>query len=235
MRIAGAGWIEQKTCGTVRKNDYGEYASLGELYRSLVDDGVLSESTGKFGRFNLSTQQAFCAAALALYDADFTPSTSLSFEPEPDGSFLRAEDMTGKRLKHVGLIGTDREECTLANQTYFLDYVENGRRMARANLFIYTLPTSSLAEIAIHFKLDGPMFFTEPLANTGCHLFSVANGLLADGEYSHVLTLWAEKDVTVALLLDAEEGDLPETFQTLENPHELVDWIAAQSCGETDE
>jgi len=193
MKIIGAGWVKNGTYGTLRKQTCGDYARRGELYRSLTENGILAERTSKFGRFNRSTQQAFCAAALALHDADFS-----------------------NDWKNVGLIGTGQEECTPANQAYFEDYAENGRRMARANLFIYTLPTSPLAEIAIHFKLDGPLFFSAAVSAAGSHLMKSAAGLLTENGTSQVLALWMEHSGTVALLLDAEEGDIPEEVHSLD-------------------
>ena len=202
MKIGGAGWVENETYGMLRKPICGNYTRRGELYRSLTENEILAERTPKFGRFNRSTQQAFCAAALALHDADFS-----------------------KDWKQVGLIGTGQEECTPANQTYFEDYAKNGRRMARANLFIYTLPTSPLAEIDIHIKLDGPLFFSAPVSDAGSHLMKSAAGLLTENGTSQVLALWMEHRGAVALLLDAEEGDIPEEFQKLETPSQLIDYL----------
>jgi len=41
----------------------------------------------------------------------------------------------------------------------FLDYVQAGRKLGRGSLFIYTLPSSPLAEAAIHFGLQGPVLY----------------------------------------------------------------------------
>jgi len=194
MRIAGAGWVSKTAYGTVHKQMQNRYA--GDLRQMLKADGVLNERVKNFGKFDLSTCRTFCAAALALDDAKFS-----------------------NDWKSVGLIGTGSEESTSANQAYFEDYAGHGRQLARANLFIYTLPTGSLAEIAIHFKLDGPLFYTS--ANYLC----AANRLLANGEASHVLAIWAEKDFTTALLLSPEEGSDLEMFQTLENPKQLFQFL----------
>ncbi len=191
MRISGAGWVSANAYGAVRKQVRTE--TTDDRVQSLKADGILCERVKNFGRFDAQTRRAFCAAALALHDADFS-----------------------RDWKNVGLIGTGSEESTQANQTYFADYVDYGRKLARANLFIYTLPTSLLAEIAIHFKLDGPLFYTST------HFLRAANGLLTDGDASHVLVLWTEKDFTAALLLSADEAELPEAFQTSENPEKFI-------------
>ncbi len=202
MNVIGAGWVSENAYGSVqkqiKKND------IENIYSSLKADGILGERVKNFGRFDTQTRRAFCAAALALHDADFS-----------------------KDWQNVALIGAGTEESTQANQAYFSDYVEHGRKLARANLFIYTLPTSPLAEIAIHFKLDGPLFYTSD------HLLHTANGLLSDGDVSYVLALWSEKNFTAALLLNTKEGFDLEKFQTLETPaqfiYSLQDYFSSQS------
>jgi len=191
MMIAGAGWVGSDAYGAVRKQIQKE--STNGLFESLKTEGVFSERVKNFGRFDTQTRGAFCAAALALHDANFS------------------EDW-----KKTGLIGTGSEESTLANQMFFADYADYGRKLARANLFIYTLPTSPLAEIAIHFKLNGPLFYTS------ADLLCTASGLLTDGEASCVLALWSEKGFTAALLLNSEKGDCLEKFQPLETPNQLI-------------
>ncbi len=199
MRICGAGWVGNDAYGAVRKQLRRAYTKPRTLHRQLAEAGLLDGNLEKAGRFDPPTRRAFCAAALALHDAGFSN----------DG-------------QQAGLIGTGSRECAAANFSYFSDYAGYGRKLARANLFIYTLPTSPLAEIAIHFKLGGPLFFTSSLSSPCAHLMNRAHGLIGEGEASSVLTLWMEQDFTAALLLSAEEGDLPETFQTVERPEQLI-------------
>lgn len=213
MRVIGAGWVSTDAYGAVQKQIRNSYAD--DLYPSLKAEGIFAERVKNFGRFDPQTRRAFCAAALALHDADFPPSTSLRTGKDCQPLACASE----RRGKSIGLIGTGSEESTEANQTYFSDYVDYGRKLARANLFIYTLPTSPLAEIAIHFKLDGPLFYTS------AHFLRTASGLLTDGDTSHILALWSEKDFTAALLLSAEETEFPEELQTVETPEQLIDFL----------
>jgi 3-oxoacyl-(acyl-carrier-protein) synthase len=189
MRIAGAGWVSATAYGAVGKRK--DYA--GELRLALKADGVLTDRIKNAGKFDEATNRAFCAAALALHDAGFS-----------------------KHWKNVALIGTGSEECTQANRTYFEDYAGHGRQLARANLFIYTLPTSPLAEIAIHFKLDGPLFYTSE------KVVSTAHRLLASGDADAVLALWAEQSFTAALLFSSEDDNRFESFQSLKTPEQLI-------------
>jgi 3-oxoacyl-(acyl-carrier-protein) synthase len=184
MNVIGAGWVSENAYGAVQKQI--QKNAIENVYSSLKADGILGERVKNFGRFDTQTRQSFCAAALALHDAGVSA-----------------------HWKNIALIGTGCEESTQANQTYFEDYTGHGRKLARANLFIYTLSTSPLAEIAIHFKLDGPLFYTSD------HLLRTAKGLLTDGDASHVLAIWSEKEFTAALLLNTEEGFDLETSQAL--------------------
>lgn len=200
MMISGAGWVGENAFGAVHKKIQNN--DIEDLYPSLKAEGVFAERVKNFGRFDVPTRRAFCAAALALHDADFVVTES-----------------------PVGLIGGGTEECTFANQKYFLDYAEHGRKLARANLFIYTLPTSPLAEIAICFKLDGPLFFTSSLSNSSAHLMNRACGLIEEGAASSMLILWMEKDFAGAFLLQAGENNLPHEAFTLKTPAKLIEFL----------
>jgi hypothetical protein len=69
----------------------------------------------------------------------------------------------------IGIVGTNSDGCLQSNLDFFEDFVRNGRRLGRANLFVYTLPSIPVAEAAIHFKCQGPLlylgFSREPIAS----------------------------------------------------------------------
>ena len=73
----------------------------------------------------------------------------------------------------IGLLCGGSDGCLAANQEYFRDYVASGRSLGRGNLFIYTLPTSVLGEVAIVLSLAGPCLFihdeTRPLSALARH------------------------------------------------------------------
>ena len=52
-----------------------------------------------------------------------------------------------------------------------------------------------------------------------------ARGLIGGGAADAVLMLWAESDLTVAWLMKNETDDPPETFQGLETPNQLIDFL----------
>lgn len=111
-------------------------SDLRALYKRLVEKGLLTP-VRQFGRFSFETQRVFLAAAAALDDAG----------------------LIGKIPAGTGIVHTSTDGALADNLTYFNDYLAGGRKLARANLFIYTLPTSPVGETAIHFRLDGPLYY----------------------------------------------------------------------------
>lgn len=107
----------------------------------------------------------------------------------------------------IGLVCGDFDGCLAANQEYFRDYVATGRTVGRGNLFIYTLPTSVLGEVAIVLSLTGPCLFihdeTRPLAALARH----AREFVADGEADAMLALWSDSSAAVCLAIEGGEDD----------------------------
>lgn len=110
-------------------------ADLRTVYDQAVKNAIVLP-VKQFGRFSFETQRVFLATALALDDAD----------------------LIGEIPPGTGIIHTSADGALSDNLAYFQDYLQGGRKLARANLFIYTLPTSPLGETAIHFTLNGPLY-----------------------------------------------------------------------------
>jgi hypothetical protein len=134
--IKGCGWIKDGLCGAREKGLQWKHADLRSLCGQLLKDTVLSYPIENFGRFNQDSRLTCLAIALALHDAGIVYSKD--------------------KKQEIGIIGTSQDGALSANLTYFKDYVKAGRKLGRGNLFIYTLPSSPLAEAAIHFGLCGP-------------------------------------------------------------------------------
>lgn len=107
----------------------------------------------------------------------------------------------------IGLVCGGFDGCLAANQEYFRDYVASGRSVGRGNLFIYTLPTSVLGEVAIVLALTGPCLFihdeTRPLPALARH----ARQLVADGEADAMLALWSDSSAAVCIAVEGGEID----------------------------
>lgn len=93
-----------------------------------------------FGRLDADSKAAAYAVALTLTDA------GIKYPLMPETV--------------AGMAGGSSEGCLTADVLYFRDYLDEGRTLGRGNYFIYTLPTSPLAECAIHFGLAGPVLYT---------------------------------------------------------------------------
>jgi 3-oxoacyl-(acyl-carrier-protein) synthase len=110
----------------------------------------------------------------------------------------------GDRME-IGLVAAGSEGCLRANGEYFRDYVANGRTLGRGNLFIYTLPTSALGEVAIALSLTGPSFFIQQSVKPVKAFVRIGNRMIADGEARGMLGLWSDSEAAICFVI--EEGE----------------------------
>ncbi len=138
MVVTGMGVVGESSYGSVFRRQSVRYGVDGVL-PPWKQATIFPVPLKNAGRFDPVTRRVISACALALQDA---------------GRVL------GNAVKsNVGLLGGNPDGCVEANRAYFADYLAGGRALARANLFVYTLPTSPLAEVAIHFGLQGPVMY----------------------------------------------------------------------------
>ena len=139
MVVTGISWIRTGEHGTACRGRVGTQASLRELYGTLCADETIRIRFKNFGRFDEESRRVCLAVALALQDSGLVPGNGAAHD-------------TGLLISSVA---GARSACL----AYFDDYVREGRKLGRGNLFIYTLPTSPAAEAAIHFGLTGPLLY----------------------------------------------------------------------------
>jgi hypothetical protein len=137
--LKGYGWVTEKECGCKQKSLRWQWTDARLLCAQLLKDAVLAYPIENFGRFDADARLVALAVALALHDADI--------------HYAKAAK------QDIGILGTSPDGALDSNLAYFRDYAEAGRKLGRGNLFIYTLPSSPLAEAAIHFGLQGPMIY----------------------------------------------------------------------------
>ncbi|MCX5701019.1 MAG: hypothetical protein NTZ63_05715 [Candidatus Omnitrophica bacterium] len=137
--VLGVGWIRQNSFGLSHKGLRNSYSDQKSLYELLRKESILAYPVENFSRFDSSSKNTLLGIALALYDAGVTYSK--------------------EKKQNIAILATNESGSMDANHAYFKDYVENGRTLGRGNLFIYTLPSSPLAESAIHFGLTGPLLY----------------------------------------------------------------------------
>jgi hypothetical protein len=182
IKILGSGWIKKNKCGLKVKVLTYKYSDLKALYLFLKEAGVFNFPVENFARFDRDSKLASIAVGLALYDANIV---------------CRKD-----KKQDIGIIAANKHGALEAQLAYFKDYLKGGRILGRGNLFIYTLPSSPLAEAAIHFGLQGPLiYFNLPGSRGHFRLKEYAKELINDGQARRILVLYSQPyGITCSLL-----------------------------------
>ena len=178
IKTLGVGWIKKGKCGLRHKGLTYKYADLKSLYSTLKEKGVFGFPVENFARFDQASKLASIAVGLALYDAGIVYSQ-------------------GKK-QDTGILATNKNGSLDAQLVYFKDYIDSGRILGRGNLFIYTLPSSPLAEAAIHFGLTGPLLYMNfPDNPQNIRLIEYAKEMIRAGQAKTMLALKStDKEIT---------------------------------------
>lgn len=195
--ITGIGWITQKAYGSVIRKLRRDYTDTKSLHSRLQHESVFLYPAKNFGRFDAVSKMTCCAGALALRDAGITYSE--------------------RHKQDMGILGTNTVGCLESNVRYFKDYVATGRKIARGNLFIYTLPTSPLAEAAISFGLQGPLLYMMFQQKRIPSLVRCAGKMILRGETQAMLAVKADENEAVCFVLRREEDVSTRRVFSLEN------------------
>jgi 3-oxoacyl-[acyl-carrier-protein] synthase II len=159
IAVPGIGWIEPGGHGAVRTGVRVNAAPRKEE--------VFLRPVKNFGRLDAVSRMTCLAVGLALKDS------GLTYPLGRDGE--------------AGIVGANAAGCLEADMSYFRDYLQGGRTLGRGNLFIYTLPTSPLAEAAIHFALTGALFYVTGDGSPLALAVSEAAGIIRTGGASIML------------------------------------------------
>lgn len=189
ISVRGIGWLTETAYGAVRRQFRQDFRS-GDGVGSLAKVGIVPTPYRNFGRLDPLSRVTIAAVALAFS------------EVEPD--------VTDEPQSTTGIIGTTCHGSLAADLSYFKDYVENGRTLGRANLFIYTLPTSPLGETAIQFGLTGPLLYAADRAHSLGLPLDLAEEMIANGEATRMLV--GETTEMAAIYLLIEETDSADSI-----------------------
>lgn len=200
ISISGIGWINTEGFGRLKSSKEYKYRS-GENIQQLPKHEIFSHPFKNFGRMDTISRVTACAAALALKDA---------------GVEASQENKTD-----TAIIGTSSEGSLRSDLDYFQDYVQGGRTLSRANLFIYTLPSSPLGEAAIHLGCTGPLLFVSEQKSVFPKMIDMAEEMLLYGEADAVLVGRAEQDAGMYMVLKKSDR-AGETFCTLEETRSIL-------------
>jgi hypothetical protein len=203
--LTGGACIGGDRCATLASGLRWSHEGMGDLYRTMKERGILEGSVKNFGRFDIRSKAACLAAGLTLHDASIPANV-----PGNDVGILSA--MPGGAL----------EAC----REYFRDYLDCGRTLGRGNLFIYTLPTSPLAETAICYGLGGPLAYVAGGAR-GAALEQAAAAV--DGrEAEAMLVVLSREDEYACLALQREGKEaagVDEIAAALDRSDELMSLV----------
>lgn len=185
--VAGIGWITQREYGCVLTALCSSYSDMGSLRSKLQGESILLYPAKSFGKYDRVSRMTCCAAALAFYDAGMSYS----------------ED----RKQDIGILGSNSDGCLSSNVEFFSDFVENGRTLGRANLFVYTLPSIPMAEAAIYYKCQGPLLYMTFPRKAIASLLRHSDKMIRRGESAAMLAVKASEDDAQCFFL-RREGDV---------------------------
>lgn len=174
-------------------DDYGLFVPGGRSWEKPSPPGsataqilaLIDRPVKYYGRMTTEARLCLCAASIAL----------------------RATPTAESGHREIGLVSAGCEGFLQANQEYFRDYVTSGRTLGRGNLFIYTLPTSVLGEVAIALSLCGPCMFLHDDSRPLASLIGHAEQLVADREADLILALWSDARAALCVSVDAGDGN----------------------------
>ncbi|VAX38159.1 hypothetical protein MNBD_UNCLBAC01-584 [hydrothermal vent metagenome] len=201
ISITGVGWIKEDECGGVFRSYINKYSDKKNLQLMLGDSKILPESIKNFGRFNEITKNVCFSAALALYDAGINPSK--------DGMFR-------------GILSTDEEGCLPSNGNYFKDYVTCGRKLARGNMFIYTLPSTPIAEAAMVFGCQGPVMYLTFKENHIALILDQAYMMVAQKEASELLVIKSDQKESICFVVKDISIDTGKKYLSFEDINSMT-------------
>lgn len=186
--ISGMSYILMDKCCAVGRQMRLPCSGAKDACRILEAQGFLKGQPKNWGRFDPVSLTTFAAALWACVDA------GLPFAQ-------------GKR--RIGIVGSNQQGALDSNQAFFADYVNAGRKNARSNLFVYTLPTTPLAEVALFCGFTGPLWYMcQPFGGVG-RLVEEAALCAAQEDIDAMLAVWADPREAVCFVLQPEkEGAL---------------------------
>ena len=186
LTVRGIGWVSKTGFGSVRAGENHSFAS-GEGIHSLAKRGIFSHPFKNFGRLDGISRLTVSAVALALRDA------GIGYSP------------TGKQ--NMGIIATSSDGSLTSDTAYFRDFVENGRTTSRANLFIYTLPSSAPSEAAIHFGMTGPLLYAGGENDSFVELLDMAAEMVVAREAEFMLVGKTGGEESLYIVLDGGQHE----------------------------
>jgi hypothetical protein len=170
-------------------------SDIKTIYTFLKEAAVFAQPIKYFSKFDAVSKISLCTCGLALWDADTAAGA----------------------INNWGIIGTNQGGCLTANLDYFRDYVDNGRKKARGKLFVYTLPSTPLAETAIALGCRGPQVYIQSAQPDLSLLLDQAGQLMEDSQADGMLAVYIEETTGLALALQKQPTSTDTNILTIED------------------
>lgn len=180
--INGISWIIKNNAGTVFKKYKTYFDNSKVLHNILFENSIVNNKIKNFGRFNITAQNYCNSVAMAFHDAGISRNSN------------------DKKID-ISVIGSGNNGATEDNLAYFKDYVESGRNIARGNLFVYTLPTSPLGEVAIAYKLKGQIQYIGLYKNIISNTLKLVNNMFAANTGKGIIVIITDKTGLLTLFI----------------------------------
>ncbi|MFH2046181.1 MAG: hypothetical protein ABIK92_13650 [Pseudomonadota bacterium] len=199
--VTGIGWLDDKEYGYTIGKHKKSYKGFDSLYACFKNESIFSYPVKNFKRFDIISKNTCFSVALALKDA----------------GIIYSYDQKHADKSDIGVLGTNEQGCLESNINYYKDYIESGRILARGNLFIYTLPSTPMAEAAIHFGLSGPLLHMSFSDRKFSSMLYFAKKSITDKETPTMIAVKAEESCAIAFVLEKEDNVLNKKNLNFEN------------------
>jgi 3-oxoacyl-[acyl-carrier-protein] synthase II len=202
--ICAVSWFSSRDCGSIAPHGKTEYSRASpQISDSKEMTALIGRPLKYFPRMTAEARVLLAAVRLTMKAAGWNDSV------------------------RIGILSCGYDGWLSANQEYFRDYVAQGRSLGRANLFIYTLPTSAMSEVGIALTLTGPTLHLHADIQPRQSLLKQAMSMVQNDDADGMLCVWSDGTSAVCVAVGRgktmpeyaidSEWDLPvdEICQTL--------------------
>jgi hypothetical protein len=178
--ITAVGYVTRGQCGAVSRQVHSVCSDPRDACRILEVKGVFQGQSKNWGRFDAISLTTYGSALWACLDAGF---------------------VFGQGKRRIGIIASGEQGALEANKAFFTDYVTAGRAGARSHLFIYTLPTTPAAEVALFCGFTGPLWYMDQPSDRAGRLIEEAMLYAAQDDVEAMLAVCAGPDEAICFVL----------------------------------
>ncbi len=200
--VQGISWITHNYFSAKFRNVSGAYENSRDLYCQLKEKGIIRKNIKDFGRFDKVSANTCLAISLALFDARI--------------------DHSEEKKQDLGILSTNEKGCLQSNINYFKDYVECGRKLSRGNLFIYTLPSTPIAEAAINFRFQGPVLYLTFAEDQTNQILEQGRMMIESKEAVDLLIVNASEEDAVCFLVQSRRASSENIYMALSEMQNLI-------------